>query len=447
MATKIDTIKLGNSEYEIDLKSTATPSIANLTTSTLTVTGNSNLHTVTATSINVGDIELGINGITGPGVDVPISAESGDINLTASDGNININRTTNTSSPATGSITISNARGDITLSTFEGNINIYTSTSIPSSGGNITLGPKTLHPNNTNQTISLKGHVTMSGYYGSVTVSNGAIKASGLTASYIYTTSIGYPANSSNSKLGIKLTSTNITLSSGDSTGASISVTSPYGISISSTEAITSITASTISLTGSYIRLSSTGSIYIGTNGTSSIQLYGGSSSINLSCTTGSIYLKTNGGKIVLSTSATSAANTLTISRHVTYGVSVSAEQGLYVTASKTHKDGGLILDLSVSVNSPFYLKKSSPYEYATGTWLVLGTNTANLPYLVYNNGTTSNRVLYNICQVRATISNSDLFIYLRSATSTSEAVITSMYTGTASYYAYIKDAHLIRLT
>lgn len=53
MATKIDTIKLGNSEYEIDLKSTATPSIASLSTSgavtvggNLTVKGTSNLSNV-----------------------------------------------------------------------------------------------------------------------------------------------------------------------------------------------------------------------------------------------------------------------------------------------------------------------------------------------------------------------------------------------------------------
>lgn len=53
MATKIDTIKLGTSEYEIDLKSTATPSIASLSTSgavtvggNLTVTGTSNLSDV-----------------------------------------------------------------------------------------------------------------------------------------------------------------------------------------------------------------------------------------------------------------------------------------------------------------------------------------------------------------------------------------------------------------
>ena len=44
MATKIDTIKLGTSEYEIDLKSTATPSVASLTTSALTVNGTSNLN-------------------------------------------------------------------------------------------------------------------------------------------------------------------------------------------------------------------------------------------------------------------------------------------------------------------------------------------------------------------------------------------------------------------
>lgn len=54
MATKIDTIKLGNSEYEIDLKSTAAPSIASLSTSgavtvggNLTVTGTSSLSDVT----------------------------------------------------------------------------------------------------------------------------------------------------------------------------------------------------------------------------------------------------------------------------------------------------------------------------------------------------------------------------------------------------------------
>lgn len=440
--TKIDTIKLGTSEYEIDLKSTATPSIASLTTSTLTVTGNSSLSSVSANSIETFSMVVDEGGLTGqPGCDLSLTSSSGDLILKALDGNIDINRTyASTSNVTTGAITISNGRGDITLSTYEGHINIYTSTSIPGSGANITLGPAILDPNTSNQIILLKGKVTMSGYYGSVTVSNGAINASGLTASYIYTSSIGYPTNSSNSKLGIKLTSTNITLSSGESTEASISVISPYGVSISSEAGTTSISASTISL-------SSTGSIYIGTNGTSSMQLFAGSNSINLSCTTGSIYLKTNGGKIVLSTSATSASNTLTISKHGTYGVSVSAGQGLYVTASKTNKDGGLILNLSVSANSPFYLKKSSPYEYTTGTWLVLGTNTSNLPYLVYNNGTSSSRVLYNICQVRATISNNDLFIYLRSATSTSEAVITSMYTGTASYYAYIKDAHLIRLT
>lgn len=56
MATKIDTIKLGNSEYEIDLKSTAAPSIASLSTSgavtvggNLTVTGTSSLSDVTTT--------------------------------------------------------------------------------------------------------------------------------------------------------------------------------------------------------------------------------------------------------------------------------------------------------------------------------------------------------------------------------------------------------------
>ena len=60
MATKIDTIKLGTSDYEIDLKSTATPSITSLTTSgnvgvggELTVTGTSNL---TSVKINGTDI-------------------------------------------------------------------------------------------------------------------------------------------------------------------------------------------------------------------------------------------------------------------------------------------------------------------------------------------------------------------------------------------------------
>ena len=60
MATKIDTIRLGTSDYEIDLKSTATPSITSLTTSgnvgvggDLTVTGTSNL---TGVNINGTDI-------------------------------------------------------------------------------------------------------------------------------------------------------------------------------------------------------------------------------------------------------------------------------------------------------------------------------------------------------------------------------------------------------
>ena len=64
MATKIDTIRLGTSDYEIDLKSTATPSITSLTTSgkvevggDLTVTGTSNL---TGVKINGTDIPLTI---------------------------------------------------------------------------------------------------------------------------------------------------------------------------------------------------------------------------------------------------------------------------------------------------------------------------------------------------------------------------------------------------
>lgn len=81
MATKIDTIKLGTSEYEIDLKSTATPSIASLTTSTLTVNGTSNLKDVKVSSVN---------GLSGN--DLPISSHGGDIQLTSNDqGSITIN--------------------------------------------------------------------------------------------------------------------------------------------------------------------------------------------------------------------------------------------------------------------------------------------------------------------------------------------------------------------
>ena len=95
MATKIDTIKLGTSEYEIDLKRTATPSISSLTTSTLTVNGNAWADAIDTKSILVQDIEFGRDGIKGVGANVPISTENGNINVTASDGNININRTTN----------------------------------------------------------------------------------------------------------------------------------------------------------------------------------------------------------------------------------------------------------------------------------------------------------------------------------------------------------------
>lgn len=429
MATKIDTIKLGTSEYEIDLKSTATPTISSLTTSTLTVTGNSDLDTVIAAAINVGEIKLGIDGIRGPGVDVPISAESGDINLTASDGNININRTTNTSNPATGSITISNARGDITLSTYEGNINIYTSTSIPSSGGNITIGPATLDSNTVNQTIALRGYVAMQGINGSVTVSNGMVQANSLKAQHIYTSIIKYPNNNDNNAHGISLTSGNITLSSGNATGTSISIYGNYGVSISSSSAAVNIDAS-------YINLSSTGSI----------QLYGGSSSINLSCTTGSIYLKTTGGKIVLSTSGTSASNTLTISKNINYGVSVSAGQGLYVTANKTNESGGLILDLSVSAGSPFYLKPTG-VDYVTGTWLVLGVNNNVFPQLVYSGTSSSSPYLQNICQIRSSLEGNIIKIYLRSASNHTESQLVSMPYTNPSYYCYIKNAHLIRLT
>lgn len=69
MATKIDTIKLGNSEYEIDLKSTATPSIASLSTSgavtvggNLTVKGTSNLSNVNCTgNITIDGQSVSIN--------------------------------------------------------------------------------------------------------------------------------------------------------------------------------------------------------------------------------------------------------------------------------------------------------------------------------------------------------------------------------------------------
>ena len=422
MATKIDTIKLGTSEYEIDLKSTATPSISSLTTSTLTVNGNSNLHEVIAASINVGDLELGRDGIIGSGVDIPILAESGDITLTASDGNININRTTNTSNPATGSITISNTRGDITLSTFEGNINIYTSTSIPSSGGSITIGPSTLDLTTSTQTITLRGKVFIDGYYGDVTVDNGAITAgSSVYAPFIDTSTIRYPNNSGNSQHGIKLSNSNITLSAGNVTPATISIYGNYGVSISAKYATANITAS-------YIHLSAASSVKLDTG------------------TTGSIYLSTDGGKIVLSTSGTSASNTLTISKNSYYGVSVSAGQGLYVTASKTNESGGLILDLSVSAGSPFYLKPTG-VDYVTGTWLVLGVNNNVFPQLVYSGTSSSSPYLQNICQVRSSLEGNVVKIYLRSASGHTESQLVSMPYTNPSYYCYIKNAHLIRLT
>ena len=358
MATKIDTIKLGTSEYEIDLKSTATPSIASLTTSGLTVNGDAWADAIATKSIDVGELKLDINGITGPGVDVPILAESGDITLTASEGNINIDATTSTSS----------------------------------SGGNITLGPATVNQGTIYPTISLKGGVTMFGPHGSTTVSNGFMKTSALTVSVgISTPKIEYPSNTSNTTLGIKLTSTNITLSSGNATGASISVISPHG----------------------------------------------------------SIYLSTNDGKIVLSTSGTSASNTLTISKHNRFGVSVSAGQGLYVTANKTSKTGGLILDLSVGSNSDsrFYLKPPSVVDYITGTWLVLATNSNNYPQLVCYTGTTSSSYLNTICEVRASVNGNTLSVYIRSAINHSQQLLASISYTTASYYCYIKDAHLIRLT
>lgn len=428
MATKIDTIKLGNSEYEIDLKPTATPSIASLTTSGLTVNGDAWADAIATKSIDVGELTLDINGIRGPGVDVPILAESGDINLTASDGNININRTT--SNATSGTITISNGRGDITLSTYEGNINIHATTSIPNSGGNITIGPSTLDQNTRNQTIILRGKVFMDDWYGDVTVEDGSIKAgSSVSAPSIYTSTI-HGTESANSSQGIKLTATNITLSSGGLTGASTSVYGDYGVSISSRYGNANINAAAINL-------SSTGSI----------KLYGGSSSINLSCTTGSIYLKTDSGKIVLSTSGTSASNTLTISKQSTYGVSVSAGQGLYVTASKTHASGGLTLDLKVDGNSPFYIKPTG-VSYVTGTWLVLGTsNMYNGPELTYSGTSSSSTKLGYICEIRASVAGNTLTVYLRSPSSKSESQLVSMSYTNPSYYCYIKNAHLIRLT
>lgn len=392
MATKIDTIKLGTSEYEIDLKSTATPSIASLTTSGLTVNGDAWADAITTKSILVQDIEFSTNGIRRPGADIPIVAESGNINLTSLDGDININRTTNESNPTTGSINIVNTRGDITLGSLEGNINIDATTSTSNSGGKITLGPATVNPGTIYPTISLKGYVTMAGPHGSATVSNGYIKTTALTVSVgISTPKIQYPDNTHNNTLGIKLTSTNITLSSGNATDASISVISPHG----------------------------------------------------------SIYLQTNDGKIVLSTSGTSASNTLTISQHARFGVSVSAGQGLYVTANKTIKTGGLILDLSVGSNSDsrFYLKPPSAVNYVTGTWLVLATDSNDYPQLVYHTGTTSSSYLNTICEVRASLNGNTLGVYIRSAVNHSQQLLASISYTTASYYCYIKNAHLIRLT
>ena len=73
MATKIDTIKLGNSEYEIDLKSTATPSIASLTTSTLNVNGPLYVDRVGANSIQVtGTSNLSNVTTTGSSFDVTV---------------------------------------------------------------------------------------------------------------------------------------------------------------------------------------------------------------------------------------------------------------------------------------------------------------------------------------------------------------------------------------
>lgn len=390
MATKIDTIKLGTSEYEIDLKGTATPSIASLTTSGLTVNGDAWADAITTKSILVQDIEFGRDGIKGSGVDVPISAESGDITLTAVEGNIRINRTYTSPSSTNGTIDISNQKGDINLGTLEGNINIDATTSTSNSGGKITLGPATVSQGTIFPTISLRGYVTMAGPHGTVTVSNGYIKATALTASVgISTPKIEYPSNTSNNTLGIRLTSTNITLSSGNATGASISVISPHG----------------------------------------------------------SIYLQTNDGKIALSTSGTSASNTLTISKHGTYGVSVSAGQGLYVTASKTSESGGLTLDLRVNSGSPFYLKPRG-VDYVTGTWLVLGVNDDIVPQIVSNaSGKESSAYLQNICEIKSTLVGSVLKVFLRSATANTQSLLVSMPYTNSSYYCYIRNAHLIRLT
>lgn len=97
MATKIDTIKLGTSEYEIDLKSTATPSVAGLTTSTLTVNGTSNLKGVSASSIQVGSTNITSSGVTATqGSDLNLNTNGADINLTAGDqGSITINASNN----------------------------------------------------------------------------------------------------------------------------------------------------------------------------------------------------------------------------------------------------------------------------------------------------------------------------------------------------------------
>ena len=97
MATKIDTIKLGTSEYEIDLKSTATPSVASLTTSALTVNGTSNLKDVSASSIHVGSTNITSSGVTATqGSDLNLNTNGADINLTAGDqGSITINASNN----------------------------------------------------------------------------------------------------------------------------------------------------------------------------------------------------------------------------------------------------------------------------------------------------------------------------------------------------------------
>lgn len=57
--SKIDSLKVGNSTYDITLPVDATPTIASLTTSTLTVKGTSNLTDVNCSSCVVGTYNVG----------------------------------------------------------------------------------------------------------------------------------------------------------------------------------------------------------------------------------------------------------------------------------------------------------------------------------------------------------------------------------------------------